>query len=195
MVVRDWRGVVVDSRNPGYWRQVKPESPSWPEDDPVPEVLSTDPRPADAPAEPRPVLAIVKAATQAGWLARVGYSRGPARAVRVGTYKMVETFGIWASAHPDTGWRFYAMYERTVGKTWSWDRVGIWKPGQIVAPGLGVRFTDATVSDLKDFILVRGSVLPSWFKGVHARVQDQRERQRAAARARPASRKPKEGMS
>lgn len=187
--------MLTDPADPAYWRQARPEPPSWPEHDPVPEVLSIDPRPADAPPEPRPVLAIVKAAETAGWLVRVGYSRGPARAVKVGEYKLVETFGVWAGAHPDTGWRFYAMYERTVGKTWAWQRIGIWKPGRLVAPGLGPRFVDANVTDLKDFIAARGSVLPLWFKGIHARVQDQADKARAAARARPATRKPKEGAS
>src|SRR6185369_9355981 len=92
---------IVDSTDLAYWSQAKPEAPTWPEHDPLPEVHSTD---------PRPVLAIVKPATAAGWLVRVGYSRGPARAVKVGTYKMVETFGVWYAPHPDTGWRFYGMF-------------------------------------------------------------------------------------
>lgn len=178
---------IVDSTDLAYWSQAKPEAPTWPEHDPLPEVHSTDPRPESAPADPRPVLAIVKAATAAGWLVRVGYSRGPARAVKVGTYKMVETFGVWSAPHPDTGWRFYGMYERTVGAAtgWKWDRIGIWKPG-------GTRFVEASVTDLKEFIAVRGSVLTSWFKAIHQRE----ERKKTQAKTRPAATaKPKEGLS
>lgn len=189
--------MITDFTDPAYWRQSKPELPTWPERDPIPEVLSTDPRPADAPAEPGPVLDLVQRATAGGWLVRVGFSRGPARAVKVGAYKMVETFGVWAAPHPDTGWRFCAMHERSIGAAtgWKWDRTGIWKPGHTVAPGLGSRFVDATVTDLKEFVAIRGSVLPHWFKGIHARVQEQAAKTRAAAKARPATAKRKEGSS
>lgn len=198
VIVRDWRGPVVDYRSPGYWAAMrKAEPPTWPERDPIPEVLDTDPRPVDAPAEPRAVLDLVKRATAAGWLVRVGFSRGPARAVTVNTYKLVETFGVWAAAHPDTGWRFCAMYERSIGAAtgWKWDRTGIWKPGQVVAPGLGPRFGHATVTDLKEFLEARGAVPPAWFKGVHARVMSQAAKTKTAAKARPATAKKKEGAS
>lgn len=183
--------MITDYRDPAYWTYARPEPPSWPERDPIPEVLSTDPRPADAPAEPKSVVDLVKRATDGGWLVRVGYSRGPARAVKVGVYKMVETFGVWAAPHPDSGWRFCAMHERSIGAAtgWTWDRIGIWKPTE------HVRFVDASVTDLKEFLLVRGSVLPNWFKGIHARVQDQKTKAKAKAKARPATARRKEGSS
>lgn len=180
-----------DFRSREYYQDRRPVAPSWPEDDPVPEVLDTDPRPDGAPGEPRSVLDIVKRATAAGWLVRVGYSRGPVRAVKVGTYKMVETFGLWSSEHPDTHWRFYAMHARTIGAAtgWKWERIGIWRPGQ------GVRFVEASVTDLKEFILVRGSVLPSWFKAIHTREASKKSRARVEALGRRNTTKPREGLA
>lgn len=170
--------------DPGYYTTGRKAAPSWPVTEPIPEVLSTDP--VTMP-KPGPVLSLCAAGMEAGWTVRVGYSRGPARAVKVGTYKLVETFGVWAGPHPDTGWRWCAMYERTVGKVWKWPRVTIWRPTE------HTRFTHATVTDLREFLAVRGSVGAAWFKAVHARVADQAERDRAAARNRPA--KAKEGAS
>ncbi|MFL6145616.1 MAG: hypothetical protein ACJ72N_27610 [Labedaea sp.] len=116
----------------------------------------------------------------------MGYSRGPVRSVRVGAYKRVEVFGVQAAPHPETRWRFWALYSRPLpAGVWSW-RISIWRADRVV-------FTHATVTDLADFIGVRGSVLPAWFKGIHARVEEQKERQRVAAKARP--KKTKEGSS
>jgi hypothetical protein len=179
ITITDWRSVE-------YFRQGKPEVPTWPAIDPPPEIVCTAPRPADAPTEPRAVLSLQRAAQAAGWPILVGYSRGQVRAQRVGTYKRVEVFGVQAAPHPDTRWRFWALYSRTMpAGTWSW-RISIWKADQVV-------FTHATISDLVEFIAVRGSVMPAWFKGIHARVEDQAERQREAARNRKP--KAKEGAS
>jgi hypothetical protein len=175
----------MNPSDPGYYHAGRKVVASWPEKDPVPEVLNTDPRP-DVPV-PGPVRELQALGLVEGWDVRIGYSRSPARAVKVGTYKMVETWGVWASAHPDTGYRWYAMYERSIGaKTgWKWDRTGIWKlPTE-------PRFVDANVTDLKEFIALRGSVNLAWFKGINARVADQAAR----AKARPATKKLKEGNS
>jgi hypothetical protein len=188
--------MITDWRAPGYYSQIcpcpltahrDPNAEGWPATDPPPEIVCTAPRPADAPQEPRAVLSLQRAAQAAGWPILVGYSRGPVRAQRVGTYKRVEVFGIQAAPHPDTRWRFWALYSRTIHGTgtWSW-RVSIWKADQVV-------FTHATITDLQEFIAVRGSVTPAWFKGIHARVEDQKEQQRLAARNRKP--KAKEGAS
>lgn len=172
----------------GYWTQRKEAPAEWPDADPSPEVTNRDPRPEDAPADPRSVTDLALRGRAAGWNVLVGYSRGFTRAQRVGEYKTVEVLGVWADAHPDTGYRWSAMYERTVGtKTWTWRRVTIWHPGgrALMGPGSSSYFADASVTDLKDFIEVRGSVPPSWFKGVHARVQEQEARQKVRARTRP----------
>jgi hypothetical protein len=159
--------------------------------DPAAEVLSTMETQHD---RPDPVSALLGLALDAGWQARAGYSRGQARTRSVGRYKVVETFGVWAVLDE---WRWYAMYQRTIlaATGWTWDRTAIWRPdGRSVAPGMGSRFTHANVTDLKDFI-VSPVVTPAWFKAVHARVTEQAEQARARARARPATKKPREGMS
>jgi hypothetical protein len=168
-----------------YYRQGRPPPPAWPASDPPPEVLSTD---GVAQEVPRAVKGLQRAAESAGWVVRVGYSRSQERAVKVGTYKVTEAFGLYTDlAH---GVRISAVYSRTVGaKIWTWRNTAIWP---IRVPGMGSRFVDATVSDLQEFVAVRGSVLPAWFKGVHARVHDAAAR--AKARAKTAG-KPKEGSS
>ena len=171
-----------------YWHALKPTEPAaWPEHDPAPEVTTLDPRPADAPDEPRAVRLLVAEATAAGWQARVGYSRGPIRAVKVGTYKTVECFGVWASEHPETGWRFCAMHERTIGAAtgWKWARVTMWHARGKATTGGALRFSHANRTDLSTFIELRGLVLPSWFAAIEKRVVEQAERQKAAAKKRP----------
>lgn len=181
--------------DPGYYSAGKPEALDWPERDPEPTVRSTDPRPADAPDERKPLRDLVGLARMAGWEVRVGYSRGHARQVRKGLYKEVHTFGVWGLGY---GWRWCVMYEWSpdLKKPWTWDRTAIWSAqGGPVAPGLGSRFVDGTKTDLEEFLGLRGAVLPSWFKGVHARVQEAQEKAKAAAKSRPTTKKPKEGMA
>ena len=55
-----------------------------------------------------------------------------------------------------------------------------------------MRFIHANVTDLREFIMVRGDVLPMWFKAIHDRVEEQKAQQKAAQKARP---KKKEGAS
>jgi hypothetical protein len=171
--------------DPGYWKPpVKPAR--WPATDPPPDVLSTDPRPEGAPVDPSAVRKLQGAAERAGWAVRTGYALGTARAVRIGTYKRVESVGVWSSVHPATYLRFRAIYARTVGgKSWTWD-IAIWGMGR-------PRFLDATITDLMKWIEVRGDVGAAWYKGVNARVEEQKSNARLAARNRTA--KPKEGAS
>jgi hypothetical protein len=184
----------VNPSDPGYYTIGKVEALDWLDQDPEPSVRSLDPRPADAPEERKPLKALVTLAEAAGWAVRVGYSLGKARAVRRGTYKTVHTFGVWGSGP----WRWCAMYEWSpdLSKPWEWDRTAIWSPsGKAVAPGLGSRFVDANITDLKEFLTMQGGVGAAWFKAVHARVQEQAEAQKAKAKAKPATKKTKEGSS
>lgn len=165
----------------------RPEKPAWPARDPIPEVLSTDDWPAGL-ATPRAVLLLQQAGMRGGWLVRVGFSRSPERAVKVGTYKMTEAFALWSAPHPDTGWRFNAIHTHTVGSTspYTWRSTAIWKVGT-------PRFSHALVTDLREFFQVRGSVPLAWFKGIEARELDKLARQKVAATNRPKAKK--EGSS
>lgn len=158
-------------RDPAYYHQGKPQAPSWPAEDPKPVPVAV----VNWPSMPRAVVSLQKALHAAGWVTLTNYARAEERAVKVGTYKLTESWALWTDWA--NGVRICAVYSRTVGaKTWAWRNTAIWP---IQVPGLGSKFVDATVTDLLEFVQVRGSVLPAWFKGVHARVQDQATKAKA----------------
>lgn len=162
--------------HPGYYYQAKPVPSAWPEADPVPEVLSTDPLP-DMPI-PRPVVLLVAMGEREGWTVRPGFSSSPERAVRVGTYKQTEAWGVWAGSHPISGWRWNAVYTRTVGRPWGWRSTALW------LPGIRPRFTHASRTDLSGFIIARGVVGDGWFEEIKARERGKRARAAGKAGAR-----------
>lgn len=170
-----------DWRTLDYWQALKPPpARSWPAADPLPEVTTFDPLDAISPGS---VEALILDGRLAGWPVKAGFSRGEVRTPTIGRYKLVETWGVWSGVHGP--WRWNAMYERTIGARggWTWSRTAIWRPGY--------RFTLANVTDLREFLAVGGTVSRAWFKGIEARVHDQKAR----AKARPATSKPKEGQS
>lgn len=135
--------------DPGYWLH-RPGKVvvEWPDTDPAPMVVNTAPRPEGAPEDPRAVKSLQRAAERAGWAIKVGYSRGMLRTRSVGVYKDVEVIGVWSdSAH---GWRFYAMYERTLRPDpdgpapWKWTSITRWSPAGNVQ--------NMTITNLIDFI-------------------------------------------
>lgn len=173
----------------GYWsakrEQRLAENVGWPDSDPAPLVTNTEPRPDGAPSDPNSVTGLAALGRAGGWDVLTGYSRSLKRAQKIGTYTEVETIGVWAGSHPASGWRWSAEYQRKAsGGTWAWVRVHIWRPGH--AP-----HADATVTDLKEFIGVRGSVLPSWFEAITDRVRAQE----AKAKAAPKKTKPREAVN
>ena len=120
----------------------------------------------------------------------MGYSLGQARGQSRGTYKTVHTYGVWAMGH---GWRWCAMYEWSpdLAGPWKWDRTAVWRmDGTPVVLGLGTRFGDANVTELKAWMKTR---YLAWFKEVQARVEAQEAAQKAKAKT--GTRKPKEGAS
>jgi hypothetical protein len=185
--------------------------PAWPEHDPAPEVTSLDPRPLDAPSEPlavRKTAAILKAA---GWEVRIGYARSWKRQPKTGTYRPIETFSVQAGPGHPSGWRVMAVYERfrdtgaqltyypEAKKPWlgtgNWSgQPGTWKWVRVrIVAGNGVFPRHAvSITDLKEFASVRGSVLPAWFQAIWEREEDKAERQKQAAADRP--RKSGEGL-
>lgn len=111
---------------------------TWPDADPPPVVVNTDPRPEGAPVDPSAVLKLQRAAQAAGWPVRTGYSRGLLRTRSIGVYKDVEIIGVWAGEHQETRW--YALYERTIGaKTgWKWSAITMWTRGKPMETGLTI---------------------------------------------------------
>lgn len=159
----------------------RPEPRAWPERDPEPEHTTRDPFPDDFPL-PSALVSLVKKARSCGWEVRVGYSRAQRRAVRIGSYDLVETLGVWGMSH---GWRFSAMYERKPNgapsaQAWKWGSISLWADGKFP-------FSYASVTDLKQWLEARGSVLPSWFAAIAVRVKEKEAKQKAAAKTRPAT--------
>lgn len=141
-----------------YYRARKVPPPAWPEDDPAPEITTREGLQVSAP---QAVAKLSKAAREAGFEVRVGLARGWARAVKIGTYRHLDSVGIALLGH---GWRVHAVYARTVGgKTWAWRSIAIWG---VTRPQ---RFGYATITDLGQFVALRGGVGPAWFKGIYAR--------------------------
>jgi hypothetical protein len=162
--------------DPAFAYGNRPGPRMWPENDPGPEVTNLDPFPSDFTV-PAAVKQLVGKAEAAGWEVRLGYSLGPRRAVKIGTYDRVETLGVWAGPHPDSGWRFSAMYERKPdgapsAQKWKWGKTSIWRADRFPFPY-------CNVTELKEWISVRASVLPSWFEQVTKRVRDAEAKQKA----------------
>lgn len=183
----------MNPREPGYYTQGKKLELDWPEKDPAPLVVCTDPVPPDAPPARKPFLGLVRFAEAQGWEVRYGYSLGQARAVKKGTYKLVHTWGAWGRGY---AWRWYAMHEWSpdLAAEWGWSRVAMWRvDGTPVALGLGTHFQEGNVTDLREWLRANGDTGPAWFNAVHARVQEQAERQKAKSKSTP--KKAKEGAS
>lgn len=134
---------------PGYYSAGRKVAATWPEDDPPPYVTNAMPRPAGV-REPRAVLALARVSTEHDWAVRVGYSRGLMRAVKVGTYKTVECWGVWASGH---GLRWYAMNheaEELKGGP-KWDAITVWDATS--------RWSGLSITQLTAFIVSRDVTL------------------------------------
>lgn len=177
--------------------------PAWPEHDPAPEVTSLDPRPADAPTDPLAVRKTAARLEAAGWEVRIGYARSWKRQPKTGTYRPIETFSVQAGPGHPSGWRVMAVYERfrdatyartyypgtpyTVKETPPSGQPGTWKWASVrITPPNGVFPRHAvSITDLKEFASVRGSVLPAWFIGIETREAAKEAKQKQAAKDRP----------
>lgn len=130
----------------------------WPEHDPEPETTTREGLQVSAP---QAVAKLGRAAREAGFEVRMGVARGWARAVKIGTYRHLDSVGVALLGH---GWRVHAVYARTVGaKSWAWRSIAIWG---VTRPQ---RFGYATITDLSQFVALRGNVGPAWFKSIYAR--------------------------
>lgn len=167
--------------------------PSWP-DGPFETVIvsNRDERPAYAPEVPGPVNSLVKAIQAGGWITEVGYSRAFRRGQRTGTYRVADFYGVYAGAHNTSPYRIVAIYWRFADKTEEFSYfsdVGAleqtekacgtpgawtWQDGRIV---LGFNRYRVKVTDIKEFVKVRGSVLQGWFAGISRRFAEQAAKQ------------------
>ncbi len=151
-------------------------------------VSNREPKPEDAPDAPRSVHALMKSLEAAGWSVNIGYSRAWRKGQRTGTYRRAEFFGVYGFGHSTSSHRIQAIYWRFVDKTetfgWFRDVMALellekpsgeagtwtWQDGRIVD---GIVRHRVKVTDIKEFAMVRGSVLPSWFEGIAKRFAEQ----------------------
>lgn len=144
-----------------------------------------EPVPADAPEQPASVKSLVKLLEANGWSVKVSYARAWRKGRNTGTYRRMESFGIYAygSANPIVAiyWRFmdkvelYAWFRDTMAlelaeKASSEAGKWTWQDGRILRDSKRHR---VKVTDIKEFARVRGSVLPGWFAGIARRFAEQ----------------------
>ena len=170
-----------------FERKRQPEFPSEREMETV--ILSNqDPRPADAPEEPRSVAGLVKVLQAGGWTVKVGYSRAWRRGTRTGTFRRAEFFGVFAGLHPSSPFRTVSVYWRFMDKEeeyeWYRDSGELEQSKKAVGQPGGWTWTDSrivqgftrhpcSITDLKEFASVRGSVMPAWFAAIEKRFLEQ----------------------
>jgi hypothetical protein len=154
-------------------------------------VSNLDPVPADVPEQPRSVVSLAAVLESAGWETRIGFARAYRRGQRTGTYRIMESYGVFAGNHDSTHYRVVAVYWRFADKTHEfthYPETGLeesekacgtpgnwtWQDSRILD---GMKRHRMKVTDVKEFASVRGSVLPGWFAGIARRFAEQAARQ------------------
>lgn len=154
------------------WGAPLPPVPAEPHPEPL--VTSRAEWPTDVLAPPS-VKKLVALLNAEGFTTRLTYARGYVRSVKVGVFNEVESIGVRFQGYGRIG---YAIYQTRVDrKAWVWDSIGVTRPGDFP-------FQRANRTDLTEWIKAHGSLPPSWFKGVIARIEDQKERQKESAKQR-----------
>lgn len=156
-------------------------------------VSNRDEKPSGAPDSPTAVRGLVKLLEAGGWEVRVGYAQAWRRGQRTGTFRRMESFGVFSGNHASNAYRVVAIYWRFADTTethaWFRDTMALeltekasGEPGKWT--WMDSRIIDANgkrhrtkVTDVKEFAKVRGSVLPSWFEKIAKRFLDQAARE------------------
>lgn len=151
-------------------------------------VSNLDPRPDDAPPEPKSVQDLRKNLEAGGWTVKIGFSRAWRKGQRTGTFRKAEFFGVFAGLHETCPFRIVHVYWRFADKTeeFEWYRdsgtleqsekacgaagTWTWQDGRIIQ---GFTRHRVKVTDTKEFAAVSGSVLPGWFAGIERRFAEQ----------------------
>lgn len=145
------------------------------------------------PSGPR---GFAKAARAAGWEARIGFSRGPVPGQAADTWETRDIIGVWVNGY---GKRAVATWERNPNAEFSAKKLeaGNIKPGEIPSgmawssSGTAIRLAGgmswgyANLTDLKEWVALKGAVLPSWYTMIQAWVQAHEERDVRKAKATP----------
>lgn len=147
------------------------------------------------PSGPR---SLARAARAAGWEARIGFSRGYVPGQAEDSWNVRDIIGVWVNGY---GKRAVALWERNPeaefsakkleagvrpgeipsGMAWSSTGTGIMLPA-----AMGMSWPYANLTDLKEWIALKGNVLPSWYTMIQAWVQAHEERDMRKAKETPA---------
>lgn len=138
--------------------------------------------------DPLGVRRLAALGVASGWAVKIGFSIGQHRAVKIGTYRLVECLGVYGARPP---WRWYAAYERPAGTEgtggFTCVRTAIWRLDE------SWRFVDGLMGDLQEFIAMPEEPNMAWFKGISAREHQKAERQKLATKNRAKAKR--EGQS
>lgn len=144
------------------------------------------------PSSPR---TLAKAARAAGWEVRIGFSRGYVPGQAKDSWEIRDIIGVWMNGY---GRRAVATWERNPEAEFSAKKLdaGV-KPGEIpsgmqwstsgtaIMLGGGMSWPYANLTDLKEWIQLKGAVLPTWYEHIQAWVQAHEERDVRAAKDKP----------
>lgn len=147
---------------------------------PAPIITSAETWPAwDEEWYPSSPRAFAKRARAAGWEARIGFSRGY---VQTGSdsYEIRDIIGVWVDGY---GRRACGLWERNPDAEFSAKKLdaGI-KPGEIptgakwatagtlIMLGGGMAFPYANLTNLDEWVSLKGAVLPAWYEAIRDKV-------------------------
>jgi hypothetical protein len=145
------------------------------------------------PSGPR---SLAKAAREAGWEARIGFSRGYVPGQSKDSWEVRDIIGVWLNGY---GRRAVATWERNPEAEFSAKKLeaGNIKPGEIpsgmawsssgtaIMVAKGRSWPYANLTDLKEWVALHGAVLPSWYTMIQAWVQAHEERDVRKAKDKP----------
>lgn len=153
--------------SPEYWRavrvgsKIKPETDAEPEPYPAPEHTTNDPWPDDFTL-PRAVATVRSAAKASGWVVAQTYSRGRQPHKRLGIPGAPSHWVALRMFHPETRARAVMVYAiRVEDGTRGWDSILLTLPGTIIS--------GANVTEVREFLLCAGRVLPGWIGRIKRR--------------------------
>lgn len=131
------------------------------------------------PRAPRGFMAKARAA---GWDVRIGFSRGSIPGAKANTYQTRDMIGVWLDGF---GKRAGVFWERNPDAVFSAKKLEASpKPGEIpsgmmwttkggsIRFGPGMAFPYPNLTEMEEWVALRGEVLPSWYVACQKRVMD-----------------------
>jgi hypothetical protein len=143
------------------------------------------------PAGPR---GFAKRARAAGWDVRIGFSRGSIPGARADTWVVRDAIGVWLNGY---GRRAVVVWTRNPEAEFSARKLeaGTIKPGEIpsgmrwsstgglIMIGKYRAFPYANLTDMEEWVALRGAVLPAWYEAIRSWVLAHEEHAARKAKA------------